>query len=193
MNNGEQLKMFGIQLQNFGTQVKNFGLQMQSIMGIQMENIGIRISNIGIQIFDIGNMLNQCQYNEMQMTNMTKQNPFIEMEIFDSPLNRDFSMMDYKTMGKKNNKSMSQKYNISFLRVINRIKTNISCNDKTTIEELIKNYAKKIGLKNDDIYNNKIYFLYNGSRISTQDKIKIKDCLKNGCEIKVVDLKNLAE
>ena len=186
MNNGEQLKFYGTQLQNFGTQVKNFGLQLQSLIGIQLESIGIQITNIGIQVFDIGNTLNQSQNNEMHMTQVIQRS---SSTFFDSPPYQDFSFIDNKMMKKKSNKIVPYIYNISFLRVRNRLKTNIFCNGKTTIEELIKKYVKKVGLNNNDIYNNKIYFLYNGIKISTQDNIQIKDCLHNGCEIKVVDVK----
>ena len=177
-------------MQNFGTQIKNFALQLQSLMGIQLENIGVQISNIGIQIVDIGNILNQSQYSEMHMTEVIERSP---STFFDSPPYNNFSYIDNKMKEKKNNRIVPYIYNISFLRVINRLKTNIFCNGKTTVEELIKKYAKKAGLNNNDIYNNKIYFLYNGIKISPQDNIRIKDCLNNGCEIKVVDTKNYTE
>ena len=63
--------------------------------------------------------------------------------------------------------------------IYNSQKTNIQCNKDDIMENIFKKYLAKIGKSPQDIY-----FLYNGSTIN--DDIKIKDMSNNDKEIKIL-------
>ena len=177
MNNGEQLINFGIQLQNMGAQVQNFGMQIQNMIGIQMQNMGMQISNIGIQIFNIGKILNQNNNFENIMPEMIRQNQCMLTPFINLPQNSGLGMINNMNIDGyinniNNNNLIEPKLNITFLSNTG-VKTIIVCDFKTSVEDLLINYAKREGISMNDIYNKKIYFVSDGQIIDPHDKTEI--------------------
>ena len=194
MNNGEQLISFGIQLQNMGAQVQNFGMQVNNMIGIQLQNLGMQISSIGIQIFNIGKILNQSNNIENNKFEMLGQNQSMPMPILNFPQN--FEMINNMNINGNencinNNNLKQQKLNITFYAETG-LTTNIVCNFKTSVEELLKIYAKRVGINMKDIYNKNIYFISNGYYyIDPNDKTEIELSPIRGHSIKVYKVRGL--
>ena len=182
MDNGSQLKNYGILLQNIGMQIKNMSSNYKQIpqnISTQMQNMAIQIFDIGVQIFNIGiqfsnminqnnNMTNQNMFmgmGNMNFPNMMNQNQFIGMGMNGlEPLeNNNFN----------NSKDKSKENIVNFCFKSSRgLLTNITCKDDITVEELSKLYLNKIGLNYELFEKSKIIFLINGNIITIRHKEK---------------------
>ena len=159
---------FSTSLKNFGVQLHNLGMEIQNLLNnpFSLQNInmklnehGILISNIGTQIFNIGFQINN---------NFSNLNTFNQLN--NIKMNDDFmNNLDLN----KNNYNFGNKMCILFMDGITGRKTAINTYEDITVEELLKLYALKIGLKLDNIKD--YFFLFDGKRIN----IKEKNTLKN--------------
>ena len=175
VDNGNQLKNYGIQLQNMGMEIQNFGIQMKNnIMqnignqiqiqdiGNQIQNIGAQISNIAIQIFNVGTQVSNIimnQYNVNLMNQNDLMNTCMMNGINEEIINDNFD---------------SIKMNFLFETVSGRT-NNIAMNPNRTVEDLLKLYLNKMGLNLVDVQKKNIFFVYNGETIDIKEKRKIKE------------------
>ena len=190
VDNGNQLKNYGMQLQNMGMEIQNFGFQMKNNMmqnignqiisqniGDQIQNIGVQISNIAMQIFNMGiqisNIMNQNNINMMNQNNLMNNN--MMNEINEEIMN--------------DNKEDSFIYNVIFSSQ-RGVKNTIRINSKRTIEDLLNLYLDKKGLNLLDISKQKIFFIYNGLKMDLKDKTKLEKVFINtqSPAIYVIDL-----
>ena len=182
VDNGNQLKNYGMQLQNMGMEIQNFGLQMKNNLnqnignqilyqniGDQIQNIGVQISNIAMQIFNMGIQISNIIMNQNNI-NMMNQNDLMNNNMMMNEINEEL-MND-------NNKD-SFIYNVVFISQ-RGFKNIIQMNSKRTIEDLLNLYLDKMGLNLLDIQKQKIFFLYCGSKMNLKDKTKLEKVFING-------------
>ena len=189
VDNGNQLKNYGIQLQNMGMEIHNFGLQMKNnIMmnignqmliqkiGDQIQNMGTQISNIAIQIFNMG----------IQMSNIIMNQNNINMMNLNDLMNNNMIMNEINEEIMDDNKGDSYIFNIVFISQTG-YKNNIAINSKRTVEDLFNLFLKEKGLSSYDIQKKKIFFLFNGIKLNIKDKRKIEEVFNNGHKIQVMN------
>ena len=109
---------------------------------------------------------------------MLNKNQFIGMPIpgqnqFKSYSNNNSRIDNFlmENINDKFNNLNEQKFNIVFNEEGHY--TNIAYNLNKTVEDVLKNYAKRVWIKIDNIYNNKILFFYDDIKINPFDKTKI--------------------
>lgn len=177
LDDGNQLKNFGMQLQNMGTQIQNYGTQIQNLMqniGNQMQSLGIQITNIGIHIFNLGMKISNKNQN---INNLMGENQFMGMQKFNMLNPNNEGCMNSFGNNIINNERKINK--INFLFITSRGKNyNSSYNENITTEELFKLFAKSVGLNYDLIIKGKIYFLYNANKLNINDQRQIKEVFR---------------
>ena len=176
VDNGNQLKNYGMQLQSMGMEIQNFGLQMKNNMlqnigsplfqniGEQIQNMGVQISNIAMQIFNMGIQVSNIIMNQNNI-NMMNQNNLINNHMMMNRINEE-------KMNDNNEESFI--YNVVF-STQSGLKNNIRINSKRTIEDLLNLFLDRVGLNSYDIQKQKIYFLHRGLTLDLKDKRKIKE------------------
>jgi hypothetical protein len=153
------LKNYGVQLNNLGIEIQNLFNNPLSIQNFSMRlsELGMLISNIGTQIFNLGIQINFPNHNNFDQLNNIKMND-------DLMNNLDFN---------KNNYNFGNKICLFFIDGITGRKTVINTYEDITIEELLKLYSLKIGLKIDNLKD--YFFILNGKRINIKDKNTLKN------------------
>ena len=153
------LKNYGLQLNNIGMEIQNILNNPFSLQNINMKlsELGMLISNIGTQIFNLGIQINFPNHNNFDQLNNIKMND-------DLMNNLDFN---------KNNYNFGNKICLFFIDGITGRKTVINTYEDITIEELLKLYSLKIGLKIDNLKD--YFFILNGKRINIKDKSTLKN------------------
>ena len=153
-------------------------------------NINFNINNINAinnnaQInhnFNNNNNLN----NIMNMNNILKQNnnPNIQNIINNKLINNSMKKIDKKLFN-EDHIGFGHKINIKF-STSEGSKISICTSSYTTIEQLLKNFMKRIGI--NEAYINKLVFSYNLKRLYPNSQEKIEDILKDNCEINVIGI-----
>ena len=191
IDNGNQLKNYGMKLQSMGMEIQNFGIQMKNnIMqnignqiqfqniGNQIQNMGAQISNIAIQIFNMG----------IQVSNIiVNQNKVNMMNQYDLMNNYMHNGINEKIMNDNNEKSIV--YNAVFITQSGQ-KNNITINSNRTVENLLNLYLNKMGLNLDDIQNKNIFFIYNSKKMELTDKTKLPVIFGNGTPTQMIIVHN---
>jgi len=191
VDNGNQLKYYGMQLQNMGMEIQNFGLKMKNNMmqnigsQILVQNMGAEISNIAMQIFNMGIQISNIIMNQNNI-NIMNQNNINMMNQIDL-MNNNMMMkgLNEELMNDCNKDSCI--YNIVFI-LQSGYKKNIAINSKRTVEDLFNLFLKENDLNSNDIQKKKIFFLFNGKKLDIKDKRKIEEFFNNGHKIQVVNL-----
>ena len=176
VDNGNQLKNYGMQLQNMGMEIQNYAIQMKNnIMqnignqmqiqdiGNQIHNMGLQISNIAMQIFNMGIQISNIIMNQNNINMMNPNN----------------LMNNFMTMMNEVNETMNDNYGdsriINFLFVTQSGRTyNIAMNDNKTVGDLLNLYLEKMGLSLNDVEKQNIYFIYISEKLKINEKRKIK-------------------
>jgi len=181
VDNGNQLKNYGMQLQNMGMEIQNYGIQMKNNVmqnignqmqiqniGNQIHSMGLQISNIAMQIFNMGVQISNIIMNQNNV-NMMNQNDLMN----------NFNMMMNGV-----NETMNDNYVNSNIRNFLFItqtghKKAITMNENRTVGDLLNLYLEKMGLSFNDIQKQNIYFVFNGEKIDINDKRKIKQIFRH--------------
>ena len=176
-----QLQNINIQIKNLSSLYETMLMQMNGMnnIGNQLENIGIQMINMGIQLLNIGvdeNLINNLNLNQQiqnmkfQLNNIeVKQNMRIQnnQSINFNPFQMNNNMMPIPITN--NDLAAQKKMKITFKNSNGEVKTMIFEYGKT-VEDIMKAYLSEYGLKPSD----RIYFLYNASRLNFDDKTKIE-------------------
>ena len=166
INYGIQLNNIGIQLQNIGNEIQNMKIHNQHLYNQQTENIGKEIFNIGNLIINYG----------MQMTNIINNIQNCNNQSIEMYYQMNMQMMNQMNSKLENNNINTQidanDNNIYFLcfKFNNGKKKYINVSNEITIEELLQKFVNENNLKIEDFF-----FIFNGSKLSLNDKTKIKD------------------
>ena len=189
-----QMKFMGMTF--IGSQIQNLGIQMTNC-GIQMLNIGIKLPDMNNNCLNINNQIQnikmQIQNIEMNCLNMNNENKNIpvqmpnfgmmgmmmpNMEMF----NNEFNNPQNNNVKQELNDFNLRKKNIVFTLPAGN-KVNITFNEGTTIDEVLKTFLKRIG--KPELINTKdeLFFLYNGLKLNFGDKTKVEDLDSNIREI----------
>ena len=191
VDNGNQLKNYGIQLKNMGMEIQNYGIQMKNnIMqnignqiqiqniGNQIQNMGVQISNIAMQIFNMGIQVSNIIMNQNNVNMMNQ---------IDLMNNYMMNGTNEEIMNDNNEKSIV--FNAVFKTQFGR-KNNITINSNRTVEDLLNLYLNEMGLKLDDIQNQKIFFIYNLKKLDLKDKTKLRDIFNNFSTTQIIIVHN---
>jgi hypothetical protein len=142
---------------------------------------------------DINNVPNiYSQYNPMNMnfTNNMYMKPINNVCYPANPMNMHYNNMYMNNMplNMMNMNLMNEKIpkEGEFLIIFesNKRKLDIIINKESTIKELLKLYAKEIGVEENNI-DKEIIFTYNNKRLNTTQKEKVETILMNLCKISV--------
>ena len=157
-------------------------IQNQHLYNQQTENIGKEIFNIGNLIINYGmqmtNIINNIQNCNNQSIEMYYQMNMQMMNQMNMPMMNQINMQMMNQMNSKleNNNINTQidanDNNIYFLcfKFNNGKKKYINVSNEITIEELLQKFVNENNLKIEDFF-----FIFNGSKLSLNDKTKIKD------------------
>jgi hypothetical protein len=162
MNNSTaSLKNCGVQLNNLGIEIQNLLSSPVSlqIICVKLNEIEMIILNIATQIINIRTQID----NNIPNLNMFNQYNNIKMN--DNLIN--------KLDRNKNNYNLDKIMTIYFNDGITGEKTTINTYEDITVEELLKLYALKVGLKIDNLKD--YFFLINGSIIDIKEKRTLKE------------------
>ncbi len=174
MNNSTiSLKNCGVQLNNLGMEIQNLlnnPLSLQ-IICMKLNEIEMTILNIATQILNIKTQVD----NSISNLNMIYQYNNIKMN--DNLINK----LDIN----ENNYNLGKIMTIYFNYALIGEKTAINTYENITVEELLKLYALKAGLKLDNLKD--YLFIINGKIIDIKEKRTLKDYKLNNNNLITID------
>ena len=151
----------------------NNPFSLQNI-NMKLNELGILISNIVTQIFNIGIQINN------NFSNLNIFNQLNNIQMNDDLMNN----LDLN----KNNYNFGNKICILFMDGITGRKTAINTYEDINVEELLKLYALKAGLKLDNLKD--YLFFINGKIIDIKEKRTLKDYKLNNNNLITIDKTN---
>ena len=172
-NNTISLKNCGVQLNNLGMEIQNLlnnPLSLQ-IICMKLNEIEMTILNIVTQILNIKTQID----NSISNLNMFYQYNNIKMN--DNLINK----LDVN----ENNYNLDKIMTIYFNNALTGEKAIINTYENITVEELLKLYALKVGIKLDSLKD--YLFLINGKIIDIKEKRTLKDYKLNNNNLITID------
>ena len=174
-NIGAQIENMGIQMINIGIQMIDLGIQVPNIDNIetnikqQMQDVMMKIQNISIKIDNKNQMemMNKMMMNQMMMNQMN------QIPMFNMGINND---INEKFVKKNEEKPYEiEKYNIEFRRLSKSSIKLLVLDKDTKIKDMLEIYQEKFSNPKE-----KLFFIFNASKIKIDDDRKIKDLFNWG-------------
>ena len=190
-NFGIQINNIGIQLLNMGIQMFNVRISMADYNTLEIQNLNNNIQNIIMELKKFlipqnPNEMMQMQQNPNEMMQMNAFGMGMGMGIGGMPMlfsNEDDEewLNGFQLGVEEVYKPIKKNYSIVF-RTSKGARINISLNEDTTIDEMLRLFFKRIDklflLDNIKNVNKKFYFLFNGERLKFGDYRKIGSLFK---------------